>query len=511
MPRPILGATAAILFAAAAAALAQSPPTAKVAQGVLSGAAQDGVFVFRGVPYAAPPVGQRRWAPPAAPAAWGSAPRDATKFSAACPQTPAPAGRPPWTIEYMHPVAQGFSEDCLYLNVWTPARVGEKTPVLVWLHGGGYVEGSGSIPIYNGASLARKGVVVVTINYRLGPFAAFAHPELTAEQGGSSGNYGFQDQIAALRWVKDNIAAFGGDPDQVTLAGQSAGAGSVLTLMAAPPAKGLFRGAIVESGGIPSESPRSPLSTGEQAGVESLQKAGVQTLAQARALTTAQVMAAGFRRASYADGRTVPVDAPVRPGVMPMMMGFTLHDLSSGGRRHPTAAAWKADVAARYGDKADAFLKLYPGDTDAQAGVSANREVAERSYLLPLAAWSGKATGSAPLYGYLFSHVEPGPEADKWGAFHTSEVPYAFNTIRLSPDRPFTVEDRSLSDKMSSYWANFVKYGNPNGAGLPPWPALTAADKMVMELNDTIQPVRAAPAAVEPLYAAAKPPGRPTP
>ena len=222
-------------------------PRASVAQGALEGTTDNGVDVFLGVPYAAPPVGDLRWAPPQPPAGWGSQPRPAKKFAPACTQTLAAGGRAQWTSEYMTPEAPGVSEDCLYLNIWTPAdltgtaRPPANLPVLFYIYGGGFNEGSGAVAVYNGVNLAKKGLIVVNLNYRVGSLGLLAHPELTAEQKGASGNYGIQDQIAALQWVRDNIKAFGGDPSKVTLAGQSAGAMSEQALLVSPIAKGLFR------------------------------------------------------------------------------------------------------------------------------------------------------------------------------------------------------------------------------------------------------------------------------
>ncbi len=266
-------------------------PHATVAQGVLTGTTDNGVTVFRGVPFAAPPTGDLRWAPPRPPARWGSQPREATTFGASCTQTLKSNGSGQWTTEYMSPEAPGVSEDCLFLNIWTPAtltvarRPPANLPVLFWIYGGGFNEGSGAVAVYNGANLAKKGLIVVNVNYRVGGLGFMAHPELTTEQGGASGTYGIQDQIAALQWVRDNINAFGGDAAKVTIAGQSAGAMSVQALLVSPAAKGLFRGALIQSPAAPGTNGNyAPRAAAEQAAVTALERAGAHSIKEARAL-----------------------------------------------------------------------------------------------------------------------------------------------------------------------------------------------------------------------------------
>src|SRR3954467_13985216 len=305
-------------------------PHTTVAQGVLTGTTDNGVTVFRGVPFAAPPVGDLRWAPPRPPERWGPQPREAKTFGASCTQTLRSSGAGQWTSEYMSPEAPGVSEDCLFLNIWTPAaltgsaRPPANLPVFFWIYGGGFNEGSGAVPVYNGANLAKKGLVVVNVNYRVGSLGFMAHPALTTEQGGASGNYGIQDQIAALQWVRDNIKAFGGDSSKVTIAGQSAGAMSVQALLVSPVAKGLFRGAIVQSPAAPGTNGNyTPLATAEQASVTALGNAGATSIAAARALPAAQANGAGGRAGLVADGRVIAAAAP-RPlaSDVPMMTGY---------------------------------------------------------------------------------------------------------------------------------------------------------------------------------------------
>jgi para-nitrobenzyl esterase len=492
---------------------APTDPIATVAQGVLAGTTDSGVTAFLGVPFATPPVGELRWAPPRPLGSWGAELRSAKTFGAACTQTLRSSGSGQWTTEYMSPEAPGVSEDCLFLNVWTPvtltgsAHPPSTLPVLVWIYGGGFNEGSGAVPVYNGTNLAKKGIVVVNLNYRVGSLGFMAHPDLTKEQSGASGNYGIQDQIAALQWVRDNIKAFGGDATRVTIAGQSAGAMSVQALLVSPLAKGLFRSAITQSPAAPGTNGNyTPLETAEQSAVAALASSGITSILAARALPATQASRAGGRAGLVADGRVIPAAAPhVFARDVPVMTGYTLNDLFVS-RAPVTAATWKTEVADRYGDRAGEFLKFYPGDTDDQAARSAQREAVDRGFNLKLVEWLGIRGASKPVFAYLFTHVEPGPESARYGAFHTSEVPYEFNTLHLSPGRAFTDVDRRLAEQLSSYVANFVKTGDPNAGTLPRWPAMTAENKALMDLGDRIVVSRAVPSGADAVIAAGKPP-----
>lgn len=505
---------AALTTMALGVAVRAADPRVTVAQGVLEGTTDNGVNVFLGVPFAAPPVGDLRWAPPKPPATWGTQPRSAKAFGPSCTQTLAPGGRAQWTSEYMTPEAPGVSEDCLYLNIWTPAalagagRPSPTLPVLVYIYGGGFNEGSGAVPVYNGVNLAKKGLVVVNLNYRVGALGFLAHPDLTAEQGGASGNYGIQDQIAALQWVRTNIAAFGGDAAKVTLAGQSAGAMSEQALLVSPLAKGLFRGAIVQSPAAPgTNGVYTPRATAEQAAVAAFGRAGLGSIRDARALPAAQANAAGGRGGLVADGRVIPETSGPRPFAsdVPVMTGYTLNDLFVS-RAPVTAASWKAEATERYGERAAEFLVFYPGATDEQAARSAQREAVDRGFNLKLVEWLAIRGATKPVFAYLFTHVEPGPDSARYGAFHTSDVPYEFNTLHLSPGRPFTEVDHRLADQFSTSVANFVKTGDPNGSGVPRWPAMTAENKALMELGDQVRVIRAVPAGADAVIAAGKPP-----
>ena len=455
------------LFAASLSASDQ--PTVNTRNGSVAGThgSDASVAVFRGIPYAAPPVGNLRFAPPARPASWTGV-RDATMFGANCPQNIV-TERKPWTHEFM---AHGpVSEDCLFLNVWTPA-VGarQKLPVYVYLHGGGFNEGSGSIAVYDGEGLARKGVVVVTVNYRLGALGFLAHPELTRESPHrASGNYGLLDQIAALQWVRDNIAAFGGDPARVTLGGQSAGAMSVISLIASPLAKGLFQRAAIESGLLAPVGTQL-LADAEKEGEAFAAIKGASSLASLRAMPVGQLAA---RPAPPTAGGGPP---PAALAFRPIVDGYVLRDAIDA----VLAKGAQNDVPVLIGFNAD------EGGATPQSDAAANQK-ARAEQRANVAQWVSafEKTGRSKTFVYMWSHALPGPDAARYGAFHTSEVPYAMNTLYMS-DRPFTDVDRRVADTVSSYWANFAKTGDPNGGGLPRWQAFTSAAPQVFELGDRL-------------------------
>ena len=366
-----------------------------------------------------------------------------------------PGSRLPWTEEFM---TQGpIGEDCLYLNVWTPAKnANARLPVMFWIYGGAFNEGSGNIAVYNGAELARKGVVVVTANYRVGPLGFLAHRELTKEsEHGTSGNYGLLDQIAALRWVQKHAAGFGGDPRQVTIFGQSAGAMSVAALMRSPMAKGLFARAIAQSG--PGLFGRNALGAGatlrdrEAAGVKFAQTLGAASVGALRALPATAfygTAAPPFGGGIFNDGAVVPEQAPAEQ--VPLMVGFVADDLGVGGAtpEQKAAARERARVAMH--------------------------------------AWAARQLpASRKIYTYFFDRAIPWPEHPEFGAFHSSEIPYLFNTLsRLK--RPWEPVDRRLADTVSTYVTNFAKKGDPNGSGLPQWPAYDPASYTTMQLGTRV-------------------------
>ncbi len=453
------------------------------------------IAVFKGIPFAAPPVGELRWRAPQKVAPWQGV-RQAGQFGNSCIQNIV-AERKPWTYEFM--THTDVSEDCLFLNVWTGAQsAGEKRPVYVFIHGGGNTEGSGAVPVYDGEGLAKKGIVVVTVNYRLGIFGFFTHPELTAESGThSSGNYALLDLIAALHWVHDHIAGFGGDPGRVTIGGQSAGASNVHSLVASPLAKGLFHGAIAESG-----SSVNSLGTGggrsladqEQAGVRFAEAKGAHSLADLRKMSwkelTAPANGVPARFGVVVDGYVEPapageIFAQGKHNDVPTLTGCNREDLG-GASMHPTAtaASFAGQARQRYGDEADGFLKLYPAASDEQAKSSQNESAVDslRTSMYLWAVTRGK-TARTKAYTYFWDHIMPGPDAGQYGAFHTSEVPYVMNSLALS-DRPFSDADRKIADTMSSYWANFIRTGDPNGSGLARWPAVSEGAPTSFEVGD---------------------------
>jgi para-nitrobenzyl esterase len=477
---------------------AQSPAPVRTASGMVLGTAKDGVTVYLGIPFAAPPVGDLRWQAPHPAAPWQGV-RRADKFAPACSQNPLvnrALGIDPVPV----------SEDCLYLNIWTPAKSArDGLPVMVWIYGGGFIAGSTSLAQYQGENLAKKGVVLVSVAYRLGPFGFLAHPELTAKQHGHSGNYGLLDQIAGLRWVKHNVAAFGGDPNRVTIFGESAGGISVSMLAASPLAKGLFQRAISESGGsfaaeridrasgenVPS------LATAERDGTAFLSKLGASSIAAGRKLSAGAILkgvGAGLGSGFWPDfdgyvllGDQYKLYQAGRYNDTPILIG-TNADEGALFVRTTTTKDYPANVQAGYGEYADKILAAYPaGDSDAEALRSA-RDLS-RDSIFGWGTWTWarlqSSTGKGKVFVYYFSHrpqYPDTPEFKNWGASHGSEVAFVFGNF--SARMPATDADKAVSEEVSTYWVNFAKTGDPNGTGLPAWPAFTNAKPQYMNLND---------------------------
>lgn len=448
------------------------------------------VRVFKGIPYAAPPVGDLRWRPPQPPAKWKGI-FSADHFSAICPQV-LPATNSFYGVEYFQGPQPPMSEDCLYLNVWTAAKSSrERRPVMVWIHGGGNVQGYGSEPCFDGAAFARRGVVLVSINYRLGIFSCFAHPELSAESPQHvSGNYGELDQITALKWVQRNIAAFGGNPANVTIFGQSSGGASVNRLMVCPSARGLFQRAICESAAAwNSRDSKLKLAEMEQRGMLFAGTNHVHSLKELRAMS-ADALLAGFAKLRFdpnIDGRVLPdlaanIFSHGGQAPVPLLLGST----SDEGSFTPVkVATFRHFARTNFGAGAEAFLKLYPADTDAGAAQSKHDERRDESAAGERAEAASQAALGQPVWLYYFDRKPPGRERDKYGAFHASELEYVFNTLNAT-DRPWEDTDRKLAGLMISYWTNFAATGNPNGPGLPPWPAYNARTDLTMELGDHV-------------------------
>lgn len=439
------------------------------------------ITVFKGLPFAAPPVGELRWRAPKPVAPWNGV-RKADEFGPMCMQAAGRGGA-------RGGPAPKMSEDCLYLNVWTAAKsASEKRPVLLWIHPGGYTSGSGASPATDGEALAKKGVVVVTINYRLGSLGFFAHPELTKESDrNASGNYALMDQTAALEWVQKNIAGFGGDPKRVTVDGDSAGAASIGNLVASPRDKGLFQRAIAESGawlGL-SVTHMNTLAEAEQNGV----KAG--SLAELRAKPADEILK--IRGGGpVIDGWFLPEDpgkvfAEGRQNDVPVLLGSN-KDEGTFFAQPTTAAKYIEGIHRRYGDLADQYLRIYPGTTDEEANDSQLRAFRdELGWVMRNWASLQSKTGKSKAYLYYFTHEPPEANAASprggrgTGATHGAEAAYVFEN--LLPPRPWTDLDRQVADTLSSYWVNFATNGNPNGKGLPEWPAFdkkTSDRRMVL-------------------------------
>lgn len=498
-----MAALSALLLAGTCCA-AQTAPVVRIPQGSLAGARQGAADAYLGIPYAAPPVGVNRWRAPQPAPHWQGT-RQAGQFAASCWQVMTPAGVGPWTHEYM---AHGrSSEDCLYLNIWTPTPdVRHRLPVLVWIPGGGFVTGSGSADVYDGAHLAAHGIVVVTINYRVGLLGFFVTPALAAEAARDhepAGNYGLQDMIAALQWVHRNIAAFGGDPDAVTVGGQSAGAMAVQDLIVSPLATGLFQRAIAQSG-LPDTEPVPSLADAEKAGASFARSKGADSLAALRALTPRKLTSGklaplhGPLLLPIVDGVLLPA-APERlyvPGAfadVPILAGIDGDEATAFSEgpleKSMSGAAWNALLAKTFGALAPRFAALYPHATGAERARS-DRQLHRDLGLAEVYNWSRawNAHARSPAYLYLFDHPEPGPQSSRWGMFHSSELPYVFGTLDAAPERHFGAVDRTLSARLMRYWVNFVKSGNPNGAGLPAWPAATGGDPQLMVLAGQLEP-----------------------
>jgi para-nitrobenzyl esterase len=466
----------------------------RIDSGQLSGiqGSNPGVRVFKGIPYAAPPIFDLRWQPPQPPAKWEGV-RKADGFGAIPMQHGRGWGEFYQEEFFQHP--EPMSEDCLYLNVWTAAQSSEQRPVFVWFHGGAFAEGSGSLPSFDGETLAKKGLVVVTVNYRLNVFGFLAHPELTKESvAGSSGNYGLLDQIASLQWVQRNIAAFGGDAQKVTIAGQSAGSYSVHFLEVSPLAKGLFHQAIAQSGsGIDRVVNAPRLKDAEQAGLTYAQSMQAGSLRELRAKPAAALLQGEFRMRPNVDGWVVPdysnaVFAQSKQNDVPSLTGMTSEEQIGFQPQSVKAQEFRAEMQKRYDKQSDAFLKLYPAGSDDEAKSSRDASMRDQA-IVSMRAWAQMRakTAKTKLYAYYFYRKSPGRDNARYGAFHSGELEYVFGTLNAT-DRPWEPVDRKLSDTMSTYWANFVKTGDPNGTGLPKWPLYAENIDQFMGLGEEIGP-----------------------
>jgi para-nitrobenzyl esterase len=448
----------------------------KTANGKVEGSsdASNTVRVFKGIPFAAPPVGNLRWKTPQPVKNWSGV-LQCTVFSAS-PIQNKPQPFYGWSEEFIAQ-PEPLSEDCLYLNVWTKAKA-KKQPVLVWIYGGGLSSGSANCAIYDGEEMAKKGVVFVSINYRVGVLGFMAHPELSKESGhNTSGNYGFYDQVAALQWIQKNIAAFGGDPTNVTIAGQSAGSFSVNALIASPLAKGLFHKAIAQSGGILSNTMGQTLATAEKQGELFMQKANATTLAALRKMSADELQKLSNNQAIgrfglTTDGYFLPenLNEHFRKGLqnqVPIMTGWVTGDGTFLGNTKMTVEEYKKEAQTKYGNKADSFLNIFSANTDDEVKTAKNKLALLGFAGLPSHLLAGFNTQKSYLYQFAHVPVDK-PNFPNYGAFHTSEVPFSLHTLHKW-NRAWRQSDREVENTMSSYWVNFVKTGNPNGDNLPTW------------------------------------------
>jgi para-nitrobenzyl esterase len=456
---------------------------ARVTGGTVSGVASGGISVFKGIPFAAPPTGDMRWKAPGPVKAWTGV-KKADAFGAACMQAANSQGN-----------TAAVSEDCLYLNVWTPAKAAsDKVPVIVWIHGGGYTGGSTSIPMYDGTGYAKKGVVLVSLAYRLGPYGFMASPELSKESGHGSGAYGILDLVAGLQWVQKNVAAFGGDPANVTIFGHSAGSGAVNFLAASPLTKGLFHRVIAMSGASFTPLQTSTqgafgmsipaLATAESTGSAFLAKLGVKNIAEARKLSAATVQAAtggGLTFRPVADGHVISKDMRTlfeqgKFNDTPVLLGHTSDETISfgGGGTAVKPADFEKQTKDQFGSHAAAVLAAYPHATDADAVRAARHVRNDTSFSWNMWTWAREqsAHGKGKVYSYYYDNH--GPQSE--GSGHGSDVSFHFQTLRANSSK----EDQALSDLISNYDVNFAKTGDPNGKGLPQWPAFTAQNNQVM-------------------------------
>lgn len=500
----------ALTTCAALPALAQSgagaQPQAKVANGTLAGTAESsGIRSFKGIPFAAPPVGDLRWKEPQPAANWQGV-RQATAFGPRAMQRP--------IFGDMGFRSNGVSEDCLYLNVWTPAKTAkEKLPVLVYYYGGGFMAGDGSEPRYDGESMAKQGIVAVTVNYRLNVFGFMAHPELTAESAHkASGNYGLLDQYAALKWVRDNIAAFGGDPKRITIAGESAGSISVSALMASPLSKNMMAGAIGESGSLLGTLSPVSLAEGEKQGVAFAGQMGAKSLAELRAIPAEKILAATAqpttpRFSVVVDGYFFP-KSPLaifeagEQAHVPLLVGWNSEEMNYRamlGRETPTVDNYTSAVKKMYPEQSDAVLKQYAVQSDSDVETVATSLAGDRFIGFSTWKWSDlqSQTGGKPVYRYMYTRARPAmtekmgdatpglaggivknndPNAMKMpaakGAVHSAEIEYAMGNLGTNTVYAWTPDDYKVSEIMQHYFADFIKTGNPNGPGLPNWPAV---------------------------------------
>lgn len=465
--------------------------------GMISGTTEDGIRAFKGIPYAAPPVGDLRWRAPQPVVGWEGI-RKCDQFSAICPQNDYPVG------SIYRSAPQPKSEDCLYLNLWAPAEPpSEKLPVMVWIHGGAWTRGSGSNPVYDGASLAKRGVVLITINYRLGAFGFLAHPDLSKEsEQGVSGNQGILDTIAALQWVQRNVAKFGGDPDNVTIFGESAGSWSVNVLVATPLAKGLVHRAIGQSGARFGAAPRLNEASGDtksahDLGVEFAKACGAESLAELRKLPADEILKASFRTQLTVDGHVFPdqiasIYAAGKQNKVPALVGSNADEmtsLSNPAMNPRTLDAVTKVMSQRYGaDAFEKFKEIYGVTDDATAAQAFLDVGSDLAFALGMRQWARfNDKSGVDSYLYYFTHTPPGVGSEYLRAHHAAEIAYAFDNAVSSDRRPYGEADQKLADQIADYWVNFARNGDPNGEALPEWPEYDPDTEGYIELDESVE------------------------
>jgi para-nitrobenzyl esterase len=480
----------ALLTLLVGAARAEAPKPVKVEGGLVQGVVEEGLTIYRGIPYAAPPVGDLRWRAPQPAPKWTGV-RAASEYGRACMQTNAAISNLP-----------APSEDCLFVNVWTPAaRADERLPVMVWIHGGGFIAGTPAEQLYHGEWLAKKGVVVVSVGYRLGVFGFLAHPALTAESHHHvSGNYGLLDMIAGLDWVQKNVAAFGGDPRRVTVFGESAGAIAVSQLCSSPLAKGLFQAAISESGGSfgpvrtgggPGEN-MQPLDSAEKVGAAWAQTVGASNLAELRKIPAEKLQAAAQRQQRISwpitDGWVIPDDQyklyeAGRYNDVPILIGYN----SDEGATPSSQEAYVQGVHQRYEQFADKLLAAYPGGETPVSKKTARDLTRDTAFGWGTWSWARlqAKTGKSKVFLYYFDE-HPDYPADTpragYGTPHSEELPYVFHQLREHHRPAPTPKDEAMSDMLRTFWTNFAKTGDPNGAVLPKWPAFSNTQPQMLQM-----------------------------
>ncbi len=478
-------------------------PVVKVKNGMLEGTENSGIREFKGIPFAAPPVGDLRWKPPQPVKDWSGV-REAKAFGPRAMQLP--------LFGDMVFRSDGVSEDCLYLNVWTPARsASDRLPVLVYFYGGGYMAGDGSEPRYDGEMMARQGIVTLTVNYRLGVFGFLAHPELSKESPkNASGNYGLLDQAAALQWVRENISAFGGDPNRITIAGESAGSISVSAQVISPLSRNLIHGAIGESGSIMGALSAVPLDEGEKAGLAFMEEAGASSLAELREMSAEKLLEIRGRHSPTIDGYFFPED-PVaiykagQQAQIPLMVGWNsqeMHYRALMRDKELTMENFQTAIRERYGDDAEAILEAYSPSSEEELGQVATDLAGDGFIGFSTWRWSDlhSRTSDEPVFRYYYARARPIARAElaeggklkedqsatpNTGASHSAEIEYAMGNLPTNRVYDWQPEDFKVSVIMQSFFANFIKTGDPNGLGVPAWPAVESGGPAPVMIIDT--------------------------